>query len=70
MMKVPSYVRVSEPYWEDGKMYSNVTVKWWGVFVITWQTLTEEYEIPWYGWPKAIMVWLRACLMILRERKP
>ena len=69
-MKFPAYMRVSKPYFKGDEIYCRVTVKWWGVFVVAWQTLTEEYEIPWYGWPRVVIVWIGASLKILMERKP
>ncbi len=50
---------------ECGKVKLTVTVKRWGVFVLLWRAIREGFDIPWYHWHRAVLVYLRMCLKVM-----
>jgi hypothetical protein len=47
MAKLPPYMKVTEDYLN---MKYIVKIKYWGLPIILFKTLKDDYELKWYQW--------------------
>lgn len=65
-MKLPAYLKL-EPTTNSGRkpgLHYNLTIKKWGIPILVFKVLKENYKVKWYQW----LLYPVLCIKIMLKR--